>query len=702
MKKKILLTFFASVLFIIALAMCIGATAIYKDSEGNELFRFEADENGIITTYEGSFPKTDSQGNALTWYVTATNTVDGNTVKTVASVLTLDENYATLNNGRYSYKTNAVNTKTVVSVYFPSDKGITTLSLADGGYKNKNGWDPHSTEILFVYLPSTLTTLPERIVQGSKALVCEMPSDMPTSTISRVAFYEAKCLREVNIPSSVTLIDGKSVNDGAAFYSCVSLERVTFGENSQLETIGTLAFNLCGSLKYVKIPNRVKKIGQHAFSYTDLRESPFAPGSLCEEMGGRCFGNIPALESFIVPATLKKIETLGNGNDWGPLAESKVGLVTYGDSAPITELVPVFFGRATIDKIILPEGPTNIPHRYFIYAILKEVCFSSTIVTSSERVFQGAYVEVIRLSAGFKHFINSMDDNQSFTHAVKGLKEIYLPASFYAQAPDAIYHVGHAFECGDSGNMKFFYTGDAAQLATARENFVNGTKASGTNNWKFTGATAVSYEDYISNTEAYASGNYIIYGYDPCKAFCEPFYTEDMDFRTTIEYESYLENGTKAAVCPVCNTLGKGEAVNPLFVCYGYSVPENGVGGITVFYLINKKEISEYEKVTGKSLTYGIFVASYESVGEKDAVNSDGTFARGAVGTEIKNKKMDAFEIKVVGFTTEAQKNAKLIISGYVIASKGEDKVVTYLQPEKPSQGSRYNLVTFNDYNSEA
>ena len=250
--------------------------------------------------------------------------------------------------------------------------------------------------------------------------------------------------------------------------------------------------------------------------------------------------------------------------------------------------------------------------------------------------------------------------------------------------------------------MKFFYTGDAAQLATARENFVNGTKASGTNNWKFTGATAVSYEDYISNTEAYASGNYIIYGYDPCKAFCEPFYTEDMDFRTTIEYESYLENGTKASVCPVCNTLGKGEAVNPLFVCYGYSVPENGTGGITVFYLINKKEISEYEKVTGKSLTYGIFAASYESVGEKDAVNSDGTFARGAVGTEIKNKKMDAFEIKVVGFTTEAQKNAKLIISGYVIASKGEDKVVTYLQPEKPSQGSRYNLVTFNDYNSEA
>ena len=59
-----------------------------------------------------------------------------------------------------------------------------------------------------------------------------------------------------------------------------------------------------------------------------------------------------------------------------------------------------------------------------------------------------------------------------------------------------------------------------------------------------------------------------------------------------------------------------------------------------------------------------------------------------------------AFEIKVTGFTTDAQKMAKLIVSAYVIATKGEETVVSYLQPEPPTEGSRYNIITFNDFNT--
>ncbi len=702
MKRKILLTAIASVLFVFALAMCIGATTIYRDSAGNELFRFEMDDSSIITAYEGEFPKTDSEGNALTWYVTATGEENGNAIKTVASVLTLDENYATLNNGTYSYKTSTVNTLNVVSVNFPSDKGITTLNLAGSGYKRNNGWDPKGTEILFIYLPATLTTLPERVAQGSQVLVCDMPSEMPITTISRVAFYEAKCLREINIPSTVTLIDGENKNSGAAFYACSSLERVTFGENSQLEKIGKEAFTLNSSLKYVKIPDTVKYVGYHAFSYTQIEESPFGMGSLCEEIGGRAFSDNTALKSFIVPATLKKVEILGD-KDWGPIAQCpNIDTVAFGNSAPITELQPSFFGKAGVGKIILPNGPTYIPDRYFIGASIDEVCFSNTIEIAYERVFQSATVKTIRLGSGFKHFVNSIDDNHSFTHAVNGLEAIYMPATFYAEKPDTVYHVGHAFECGNANNVKIFYTGSLEELAITLDNFKNGTKNSGTSNSKFTGAKQVSYADYIKDTEAYASGSYIVYDYDSCDAFCVPLYTEDMDFQVTITYESYLENGTKAVACPVCKTLSEGETVDPLFVCCGYSVPENGEGGISVLYIINKDEIGEYERATGKSLAYGVFVASYEKVGENDILDADGTFANGAIGTEFKNKEMAAFEIKVIGFITDAQKNAKLIVGAYTIATKGEEKIVTYIQPEKATEGSRYNLITFNDYNLEA
>lgn len=696
MKKKLLLSILALFIFLVVFALGISATTIYKDEAGNELFRHDQ-ENGIITTYEGEFPKTDKDGNALTWYVTGTKDENGNTVKTVASVLTLDENYATLNDGKYSYKTSTVNTTNVVSVYFPSDKGITTLNLANGGYKRNNGWDPTGSEILFVYLPSTLTTLPERIVQGSKVLVCEMPSEMPITEISHVAFYEAKCLREINIPSSVKIIKGRSKNDGTAFYACSSLERVTFGENSQLETIETQAFQYNTSLKYVRLPDGLKTIGTHAFSETDLRESPFSPTSRCEELGGRCFNGIPALETFIVPATLKNVVIFGSA-DYGPLSESSVALVTFGTAAPITELSPSFFGRAKIGKIILPNGPTNIPNRYFIWATIKDVCFSDTIETASERVFQDATVEVIRLGANFKHFINSLDDNHSFTNVTKGVREIYLPASFYAEKPDTVYHVGYAFAIGGSGsaNANFFYAGSEEQLAIALANYKEGTKASGTENWRFLGAKIVSYDDYIKDSAQYESGNYIIYGYDPCLAFCTPFYEEDTVREATIVYDDYLLGGLKTTICPLCGGRSEGETTPALFSCLGYSAPTFGDGGISVCYIANKTAIAEYEKATGKSVSYGVFAVSFNKLGTGDAVMSSGEFAKGVIGTSVEGAADRVFEIKIVGFVTQEQMDAKLVLSAYVIATKDGVGVVSYMQPNSPASGERYSYTTYN------
>ena len=697
MKKKALIIFL-TVAFVLLLAIGVSASTIYKDAEGNTLFSYEMDANSIITSYEGEFPKVDADGNALTWYVTATATEGGNTVKTVNSILTVGSEYSSLTNGEYKYTKSTVNTKNVVAVYFPSNAGITKLTLNDGGYKNKISYDPTGTEILFVYLPNTLTTLPERIVQGSKALVCEMPSDMPITTISRVSFYQAKCLREVNIPSTVTEICGTSANDGTAFYMCESLERVTFGENSQLETIGTMAFYQNYKLYDVRLPDSVKTVSAWAFYKTALVESPFGEGSRCEKLGGRCFSDISTLKTFIVPATLKTVDILGS-NDHGPLALSTVESVTFGTAAPITELSMGFFSKTVIGKIVLPEGPTNIPARYFMGATLTEVIFPSTVVTAGERVFQSTKIEIIRFGANFKHFINSATDHHSFTNVTSGVKEVYLPASFYAEVPDTQYQTSYAFAFGSSGDIKFFYTGTAEQLAKAIENF-NTTIAAGTSNWKFRGATIKSYAEYVADPESFASGNYIFWGYDPCAAFCTPFYTEDTVRESTIVYESYLMGGVKTTLCPLCGGYSDGEETPALFGCLGYSAPQYGVGGITLCYTINKDAIREYELATGKSITYGIFAASYEKLGENEAVNADGTFADCAIGTEIDGSITNVFEIKIIGFVTEAQMSAKLVLSAYVIAAKGEEKAVSYMQPSPQADGTRYSYITYNDVNA--
>ena len=702
MKKKILLMAFATVLFVLALAMCVGAATIYRDSEGDELFRFEMDENKLITTYEGEFPKTDGEGNALTWYVKGTATEGANTVKTVASFKTLDEAYATLNSdGVYTYKNGTgATTKTVVAANFPYDMGIKKLNLAGGGYKNDIHYDPNGTEILFVYLPNTMTELPERIVQGSKALVCHIPMEAQISKISHVAFYEAKCLREVNIPATVTEIAGQGDRNGSAFYCCDSLEIVHIGENSQLKTIGIYAFHKNYKLREFKIPDGVTFVGSHAFSYTALAESPFGAGSRCEEIGGRAFSDNTALKTFIVPATLKKVDILGN-NTHGPLSDCpNIELVTFGNSAPITQLFPSFFGRAGIEKVVLPNGPTSIPSSFFLEAKLTDVCMSDTIKTIGEFAFENATVEVIRLGANFEYFTNNSGANQRMTNAVKGLKAIYIPASFYAQKPETVQQVAYALNAGGGSNVKFFYTGTQEQLANAITNFKEGTTEATLGNFTFLNAKQISYEEYVLDTSAYEKGNYIIFGYDPCEAFCEPFVEEGTVREGTIAYENgYLEKGVKSTACPICGTLAKGTAVDPIFTCYGYSVPENGQGGIVIFYTIDKIALGEYTSITGKSITYGVFVASYEKLGENDAVNKNGVLADGVVGTAIKNKDNAGFEIKVVGFTTDAQKSAKLVVSAYAITTKDDEAEISYLQAEVPTEGSRYNIITFNDFN---
>lgn len=699
MKKKILLLSVAVIVLSVALAICVGAATIYRDSDGNELFRFEMNASNVITTYQGEFPKTDAEGNALTWYVTGTVAEGNNTVKTVASVLTLDENHSELKNGTYSYKGSVVKNTNVVSACFPSDKGITKLNLANGGYRLSNTYtyNPNVTEILFVYLPSTLTELPERIVQGSKAIVCHIPMEATFTSISHVAFHEAKCLREINVPPTVEVIDGIDDRNGAAFYQCVSLTRVTVGEGSVLETIGDNAFNGCVNLSYINIPDSVTKVGGWAFYKTALVESPFGMGSTCEEIGTRAFSEIEELRTFIVPATLTKAGIAGNGLDYGPLALSEnIELVVFGNAATVTELMPSFFARAGIEKIVLPNGPTSIPSRYFVSAKLTDVCLSDTIKTIGEFAFESATVEVIRLGANFEYFTNNSGVNQRMTNSVKGLKAVYIPASFYAKKPETVQQVAYALYVGGSSSADFFYTGTKAQLEQAIINFKEGTTEATLGNGYFLNAKQISYDEYCLNPSAYETGNYIIYGYDPCEAFCIPFYTDDTVIETTIVYESYLAKGVKTTVCPICSTLAKGQAVDALFVCQGYSVPENGAAGISVCYVINDKAILEYERATGKHVSYGVFAASQAKLGENDAVNTDGTLAENVLGQRIDNTEIGAFEIKVAGFTTDAQKNAKIVLGAYAITTYGEEATVSYLMVNTPAQGEKYDYVTFN------
>ena len=86
-----------------------------------------------------------------------------------------------------------------------------------------------------------------QLVDGSLAEIDE--NDLEAiSTIYPYAFYYIKGIKSVTIPSNITSIGEY------AFFCCVNLERIRFGDNSKLSTIGGNAFKWCGKLKSVYLP----------------------------------------------------------------------------------------------------------------------------------------------------------------------------------------------------------------------------------------------------------------------------------------------------------------------------------------------------------------------------------------------------------------------------------------------------------------
>lgn len=106
--------------------------------------------------------------------------------------------------------------------------------------------------------------------------------EFTVTSIGFNAFSELNSLREITLPSSVTVIrsgafsgctnlvdinipEGVTSIEGSAFYECKSLSEITIP--SSVTSIGDWAFGHCTNLAKVNIPEGVTSIGESAFSY---------------------------------------------------------------------------------------------------------------------------------------------------------------------------------------------------------------------------------------------------------------------------------------------------------------------------------------------------------------------------------------------------------------------------------------------------
>ena len=84
-------------------------------------------------------------------------------------------------------------------------------------------------------------------IEGSLVQVTATDLEGITAVTNR-AFHDLKSLKYVTFPDSITTI-GIS-----AFYGCVQLESIRFGDSSRLQSISNSAFNWCSNMSKVYLP----------------------------------------------------------------------------------------------------------------------------------------------------------------------------------------------------------------------------------------------------------------------------------------------------------------------------------------------------------------------------------------------------------------------------------------------------------------
>lgn len=152
-----------------------------------------------------------------------------------------------------------------------------------------------------------------------------------------VIYYDGKVKALINYTGNetkLTIPDDITELNCFALSDCYNITSVTFGENSQLTSIGEGAFNWCESLEGITIPDSVTSIGEGAFCFCAKLTSITIPNGV-KSIGNHAFAGCSALESITIPDSVLNI----------------------GDSA--------FEGCTALESITIPDSVLSIGYSAF-------------------------------------------------------------------------------------------------------------------------------------------------------------------------------------------------------------------------------------------------------------------------------------------------------------------------------------------------
>ena len=291
------------------------------------------------------------------------------------------------------------------SIEIPS--GVT--SIGDYAFKT-------CIKLIEIEIPSGVTSIGQDAFAGCNKLTSiEIPSGV--TSIGNNAFYYCNNLTSIVVESGNTVYDSRdncnaiietatntliagcqntvipssvtSIGTGA-FYGCSGLTSVTFGENSQLTSIGEDAFRYC-SLTSIEIPSGVTSIGEDAF-FNCLRLTSIEIPSGVTSIGTGAFNACDSLTSIIVESGNTVYDSRDNCN---AIIETATNTLIAGCKNTVIPNTVSFIGEgafsgcSSLTSIEIPSGVTSIGDYAFNGSSLTSIEIPSGVTSIGNLAFGG-------------------------------------------------------------------------------------------------------------------------------------------------------------------------------------------------------------------------------------------------------------------------------------------------------------------------
>ncbi len=619
MKKKLLISAVLTLVLACLFAIAVGATTYnYSDEDGNVLYSATAEfevknKYEIIRSENGSLAKTDADGNSLTWYVIADD--NGTDVRniTVKSIETADAGVIT--DGKFTFTGN-VTADNVVSVNFfgmeikTFDDALfmTTAKTTPSGSSTEYCQVANGKYLLFLYLPKTLTAIPEQFCYRTSVRVLEWEDNTVLYTqFPNKAFQFMANLKELIIPEGITTLKATKTSsaDDQDFRDCWSITYLKFP--STVEVLPDNVFFRCTQFQTVVYGENMTKIGylNSDFKNTGVKIIPlkhvYVPSGLDTTGGAKSqmFDSHRGIDKlfedyrgsgvvFFVQGDLNYVTALQKTTDKN-FSQRVAEIITYEQ---------YLANQAKYDNYPA-DGSNNQRHHIIVYDVPACVAYGHNYTTS--------VTAPTCTTVGYT----------TYTCTVCG--------DSYKANETAIDENAHVFD--DENDISCNNCDFVKEIECTEHSYAGVITAPDCVNGGFTTYTCTKCGDTYVDDATEALGH---------------------SYESTNSYTDTLTAFTVGEVCSVCGEKGEVTEYAPLLTYKGYSAQIDG-DRVTLGYNVNKET-----QAFLSNITYGVLIAvpnESDDLSAYEPINPDLTISGTSTAVlRTVNKKYDSFNLFVDGF----------------------------------------------------